>query len=98
MLPPSFQCFDNIFLNARVLEKDPRLVNEERFECRRDLAVGDDGICSMQDVTERRLEDFMVLAHFLKVEALELRERNGVFGIVEEKSELPAASPFCEAL
>ena len=60
-------------------------------------AVGDDGVGAMQDVEQQRLEKFRVLAHALEVEALEPRKRDGVLGVVEEKSELAAAGPFGEA-
>ena len=61
-----------------------------------DLPVGDDGVRPMQDVEEQRFEKFGVLAHPLKVETLEPGERDRVFRVVEEKSELPAARPFRE--
>src|SRR5229473_5841258 len=51
----------------------------------------------MQDVEEQRLQQFRVLAHALEVETLEARERNSVFGVIEEKSELAAASPLRES-
>src|SRR6202041_810119 len=48
----------------------------------------------MQDVEEQRFQEFRVLAHALEIEALKARERNRVFGVVEEKSELSASGPF----
>ena len=51
----------------------------------------------MQDVEEQRFQEFRVLAHALEVEALKARKRNRVLGVVEEKAELAAASPFGEA-
>ena len=97
MLAPSLQGFDDVALNARVLQEHPGFIDEEGFENRGDLAVRDDRIRTMQNVKEQRLQKFRVLAHALEVEALEAREGNRVLDIVEEKSELAAASPLREA-
>ena len=97
MFPPCFEGFDDISLNAGVLQKYPGFIDEERFENRGNLAVGDDGIGAMQDVEEQRFKKLRVLAHALEVEALEAGEGNGVLGVVEEESELAAASPLREA-
>src|ERR1700685_2136013 len=51
----------------------------------------------MQDIEEQRFQKFWVLAHALEVEALKVGERNGVFGVVEQESELAASGPFGEA-
>ena len=58
----------------------------------------DDGVRAMQDVEEQRFEKFRVLAHLLEVETLEAGERNRVFGVVEEETELAASRPFGERL
>src|SRR5258708_18166540 len=70
--PPGLQRLYDVSLNARVLEKDPSLINEKGLECRADLSVRDDGVRSMQDVKEQGFEKFGILAHPLEVETLEL--------------------------
>src|SRR6266446_2130790 len=67
---PRFEGFDDVSLNAGVLQKYPGFIDEERFENRANLAVGDDGIGAMQDVEEQRLQKLGVPAHTLEVEAL----------------------------
>src|SRR5579862_53435 len=94
VLAPGFKGLDDISLDAWVLEKHPRLVNEERLESGSDLLVGDDGICPVENVEEQRFQNLGILAHLLEVEALEPRERNRVFGVIEEKSELAALRPL----
>ena len=91
---PGLQGLDDIPLDAGVLEEHPGLVDEERFEHRGDLAVGDDRVGPVQDVEEQWFQEFRILAHVLKVEALKRRERNAIFCVVEEESELTAACPF----
>src|SRR5260370_12553985 len=70
VFPPSLECLDDISLDGRVLQEDPRLVDEESFENGANLPVRDDGVGAMQDVEEQRLQEFGVLTHTLKVEAL----------------------------
>src|SRR5258708_6762485 len=94
MFAPRFEGFDDVSLNVGVLQKYPGFIDEERFENRANLAVGEDGIGAMQDVEEQRFQKLRVLAHALEVEALEAGERNRVLGVVEEKSELSATGPF----
>src|SRR5260370_12184258 len=97
MFASRFEGFDDISLNAGVLQKYPGFIDEERFENRGNLAVGNDGIGAMQDVEEQRLQKLRVLAHALEVEALEAGERSRVLCVGEEKSELAATGPFGEA-
>src|SRR6267378_3099996 len=52
----------------------------------------------MKDVEEQRLQNVGVLAHRLKIEALEFRERDRVFRVVEQKPELPSTGPFRQAI
>jgi len=98
MFAPSLQRFDHVSLNARILQEYPCLVDEECLESGADLPICDDRVGPMQDVEELWLQQFGILAHPLKVEALEPGEGDRVFGIVEEKSELPASRPLCQAL
>ena len=97
VLAPGLEGLDHVPLNGRVLQKHPRFVDEEGFENGGNLPVRDDGVGAMQDVEEQRFQKFRVLAHALEVEALKAGERNRVFGVVEEESELAAAGPFGEA-
>src|SRR5208283_4912735 len=97
VLSPGLEGLDDVPLNAGVLQKHPRLVNEEGFENGRNLTVGDDGIGAVQNVEEQRFQEFRVLAHALEIEALEAGERNRVLGVVEKKPELPPASPLRQA-
>src|SRR6266404_4861043 len=98
VFPPGFECLDDVSLDGRVLQKYPRLVDEERLEKGGSLTVGYNRIGAMQDVEEQRFEKFRVLAHALEVEALEAGERNRVLCVVEEESELAATGPFGEAV
>src|SRR5579859_926512 len=70
-LPPRLECLHDVSLNACVLEEDPSLIDEKGLECRADLPVSDDGVCSVQDVEEQGFEEFGILAHLLEVETLE---------------------------
>src|SRR5580700_1926755 len=97
VLAPGLQGLDHIALDAGILEKHPGFVDEKSFENRASLAIRDNGIRAMQDVEEQRFQEFRIPAHALEVEGLEARKRNGVFGVVEQKPELPAAGPFGEA-
>src|SRR5260370_27444465 len=97
MFASRFEGFDDVSLNAGVLQKYPGFIDEERFENRGNLAVGDDGIGAMQDVEEQRFQKLRVLAHPLEVEALKAGKRDRVLGIVEEKTELTTARPFRKA-
>src|ERR1700736_2289201 len=96
LFAPSLERLDDVSLDARIPKKRPRLIDEERFENVRDLAVGDDLVCAMEDVEKKRLKNLRVLFHPLKIEALESRKTYRVFGIVEEESELPTRRPFLE--
>src|SRR5260370_18839744 len=96
MFASRFEGFDDVSLNAGALQKYPGFIDEERFENRGNLAVGDDGIDAMQDIEEQRFQKLRVLAHALEVEALEPGERNRVLFGVEEESELAATGPFGE--
>src|SRR5260370_1065971 len=97
MFASRFEGFDDVSLNAGVLQKYPGFIDEERFENRGNLTVGDDAIGTMQDVEEQRFQKLRVLAHALEIEALEAGERNRVLYVVEEESELSATGPFGEA-
>ena len=93
---PGLEGLDHVALDAGVLQKHPGFIDEEGFEDGADLAVADDGIGAMQDVEQERLKKLRVPAHALEVEALKARKRNGVFGVVEQESELSAPGPFGE--
>src|SRR5882762_1497699 len=97
VLAPCLEGLKDVPLNAGVLQKYPRFVDEEGFENRRNLAVRDDGIGAMQEVEEQRLQELRVLTHTLEVEALKAGKRNCVLGVVEKESELAAASPLRQA-
>ncbi len=62
-----------------------------------DCAIRDEMIHAMQDVEEQRLKNLRVGVHPLEVEALKLGKTHSVFGIVKEKAELPAFSPFLQS-
>src|SRR6202040_2712404 len=96
VLSPGLERFDDVFLNARIPQKYPSFVDEERFEEVRNLVVADNRARAVQDIEEQRLQNIRVSAHLLEIEALKSRKRDGVFGIIEKKSELSAASPFAE--
>src|SRR5256884_5444317 len=68
---PGLERLHNVSLNARILQEDPGLVDEESLERRADLAVGDDRVGAMQDVEKQRFEKLGILAQALEVEALE---------------------------
>src|ERR1700730_2995622 len=93
-LSPRLECLDDVPLNARILQEYPCLVYKKRFEYGADLPVTNDRVRAMQDVKQKRFEKFRVLAHFLKVKALETGKGNRVFRIIEEESELASACPF----
>ena len=97
VLAPGLERLDDISLNAWVLEKHPRLVDEERLESGSDLLVRDDRVRPMENVEKQRFENLGILAHLLEVEALEPGERDRVFGVIEEKSELAALRPLRKA-
>src|SRR6516225_3207298 len=94
MLTPGFESFGYVPLDARVPEKDPGFVDEERLERGCNLAIRDDLIRPVQDVEKQGLEKLRVPAHLLEIKALEAGKRNGVLGIVKERAKLPAANPF----
>src|SRR5580658_7962433 len=93
---PGLERLDDVPLNAGILQKHPCLIYEKSLEYGTDLPIANDGVRAMQNVEQERFENFGVLAHFLEVEALEAREGNRVFRIVEEESELAAACPLRE--
>src|SRR6202167_2827 len=97
VLAPGLQSLDDILLNTGILQEDPRFIEEENFEHGGNLPIGDERVRAVQDVEEQRFQKFRILTHALKVEGLEAGKRNGVFGVVEQESELAAASPFGEA-
>src|SRR6202050_1861094 len=97
VLAPSLESLDDIALNTGILQEDPRFIDEENFEHGGNLPVRDDRIGAVQDVEEQRFQKFRILTHALKVEGLKAGKRNRVFGVVEQESELAAASPFGEA-
>src|SRR5437870_13324835 len=47
---PGLERLHNVSLNARILQEDPGLVDEESLERRADLAVGDDRVGAMQEI------------------------------------------------
>ena len=96
LFPPSLERLDDVALDARVLQKQPSLINEKCLEDVADLRIADRGVCPVQDVKEKRLQDFGILIHPLKVEALETGERNRVFSVIEDEIELSASGPLCE--
>src|SRR6202167_3956970 len=96
VLAPGLESLDHIPLNTGILQEDPRFIDKESFEHRANLSVRDDRTGAVQDVEEQRFQKFRILTHALKVEGLEAGKRNRVFGVVEQKSELAAASPFGE--
>src|ERR1700730_396103 len=98
VLAPGLKRFDDIFLDAGILEKYPSFIDEEGFEDLRNLFVADNRARAVQDIEEQRLQNIRVLAHLLEIEALKGGKRDGVFWIIEKKSELSAAGPFGEAL
>src|ERR1700722_1522041 len=97
VLAPGLEGLDDVPLNDGVLQEHPRFIDKEGLENGANLPVRDDGICAMQDVEEQRLQKFRILAHALEIEALKAGERNRIFGVVEEESELSASGPFGEA-
>src|SRR5258708_8266170 len=60
MFAPRFEGFDNVSLNAGVLQKYPGFIDEERIENRANLAVGDDCIGAMRDVEKQRFQTVLV--------------------------------------
>src|SRR5437762_9718419 len=77
-------------------EKSPCLINEECLERRDCFRAVDGGIGPMQNVEKKRLNQFGVTIHSLKVEALESRQREGVLLIVEDLLVLTAAHPLLQ--
>src|SRR6516225_3583489 len=94
---PRLKSLDHIFLNARRLQENPRLINEESLERRADLTVRDDGIRAVQNVKEQRFQKLGILAHSLEVETLESGKRNGVHRVVKEETELARLRPLRES-
>jgi len=72
VLAPSLQRFDDVPLDAGVLQKHPSLVDEESLEGSGNLPVGDDGIRAVQDIEKKGLENFRIVTDSLEIEALEL--------------------------
>ena len=56
VLSPSLQGLDNIGGNARVLQKNPSFVNEERLEYMADLGIANNRVGAMQNVEEQRFQ------------------------------------------
>src|ERR1700733_11564941 len=96
VLAPRLERFDDIALNARVLQEYPGFVDKESLEQRGDLASPDHGVRAVQDVEQQRFEKFGVLAHFLEVKALKARKGNVVFRVIKKEPELPSTGPFRE--
>src|SRR6202022_212108 len=88
--------FDDVPLDAGVLQKHPRFIDEKGFENGRNLSVRNNGIGTMQNVEKQRFQKFRVMAHAVEVEALKTGERDRVGGVVEEESELSPSGPFGE--
>src|ERR1700730_17188168 len=98
VLAPGLKRFDDIFLDAGILEKYPSFIDEEGFENLRNLFVADNRARAVQDIEEQGLQNLRVLAHVLEIEALKSGKGDGVCWIIEKKSELSAADPFGKAL
>ena len=71
LFPPGLERFNDVRAYPRVLEEDPRLIDQERFEDMRNVSIGDDLIGSMEDIEEKWLENLRVLLHALKIKTLE---------------------------
>src|SRR4029077_6177167 len=97
VLAPGLERLDHVSLDARVLEKHPRFVDEKGLEDGRDPAIGDKRDSAIQDVEEQRFEKFGVVTHALEIETLESGEGDRVLGIVKEKSELAPLRPLSKA-
>src|SRR6266849_1029496 len=96
LFPPSLKRFHDVALDACISEERPCFINEEGLEDVRDFAVGYDVVCTMEDIEQEWLKNLWVLLHALKIKALKTRKTHRVFGVVEEKSELPACRPFVQ--
>src|ERR1700739_292276 len=94
VLAPGLEGLGYILLDAGIPQENPGLVDEERFERRGDLPVGNDIVGSVQDVKQERFKEFRIPAHLLEIETLEAGEGDGVLRVVEEESELAAAQPL----
>src|SRR5579859_426011 len=75
-------------------EETPCLINEECLERRDCFRAVDEGIGPVQNVEKERLNQFGVTIHSLKVEALEPRQRERVFLVVEGLLVLTTAHPL----
>src|SRR5580692_4531251 len=71
VLAPSLEGFNDVPLDAGVLQEHPGFIDEEGFEDRRDSPVANHDVGTMKDVEQQRFQQFRVLAHALKVETLE---------------------------
>src|SRR5437764_13530001 len=75
-------------------EETPCFINEECLERGHRFRAVDEGIGPVQNVEKERLNQFRVTIHSLKVEALEPRQRERVFLVVEELLVLTTANPL----
>src|SRR6202011_518828 len=85
VLSPGLEGFNDVRTDARVLQENPGLINEEGLEHVTDLWIADDRIGSMQNVEEQWLQHLRVFPHSLKIEALETRETDVVLRVVKEE-------------
>src|SRR5581483_3990888 len=97
VLPPRLERFHDVGPYARILEKDPGFVDEERLEYVADVRIADDGIGAVQDVEEQGFQKLRILPHALKIETLEARKADCVLHVVEQKPELPTLLPLVQA-
>src|SRR6185312_14244600 len=67
---PSFQCFNDVGANTRVLEKNPRFIDKKCLKHVAEFRFADDGIGPMQHVKQKRFKDLWIFPHALEVEAL----------------------------
>src|SRR5271155_3291847 len=61
VLAPSLERLDDVPLNGGILQKHPGFIDKEGFENGANLPVSDNGIRSMQDIEEQRLQEFRIL-------------------------------------
>jgi len=93
VLAPRLLRLHDVIADRVVLDKQPRFIEQEGFECGESLWVCDLVRRAMQDVKQEWLKNFGCIIPAVEIERLKFGERERVLSVVKQKTVLSTASP-----
>ena len=97
-LAPCFLRLNDVIADGLVLDEQPCFIKQEDFECSQPFGASNFERSAMEDVEEQRFQHVRRVAPAAEVEGLKVRERQRVFGVVEQEPVLTFAGPPMQPL